>query len=183
MKRHQPNYLWNSSVSLKITLTMLNQADNNSEFKLQVSKYPPTPQPDKLLPVLKIQVLHGADCVTSCIQSIRSHIESHNLPFLQGARIAKDLCQLNTMLGFLFLRLIVDVQNFSSFRCQEEKPSSVAHSSTPHTLMLVDLPSPQLSAQIVQMFQKFVLLGVYPLLNILPEKFHKRVYVREGGWL
>lgn len=55
------------------------------------------------------------------IQSVRTRIESHYLPFLHGARMAKDLCQLNTMLGFLFLRLIVDVQNFSSFQCQEEK--------------------------------------------------------------
>lgn len=51
------------NVFLKITLAMFNQADNTLEFKLQVSKYPPTPQPDKLLPVLQIQVLHRADWV------------------------------------------------------------------------------------------------------------------------
>jgi len=69
-----------------------------------------------------------------------------------------------------------------AFGVKRKNPSSVAYSSTPHTLTLVDLPSPQLSAQIVQMFQKSVPLEVYPALNILSEKFHTRVYVR-GGWL
>lgn len=101
---------------------MFNQTDDASEFKLEVSKYPPTPQPDKLLPVLHIQVLHRAKRVKQYdSMHPKQKIESQRLPFLHGARMVKDLCQLNTMLGFLFLRLMVDVQNFSSFQCQEEE--------------------------------------------------------------
>ncbi len=101
--------------------TMFNQTDDASEFKLQVSKYPPTPHPDKLLPVLHIQVLRRAKRVKKYdSMHLKQKIESQRLPFLHGARIVKDFCQLNTMLGFLFLRLMVDVQNLS-FQCQEEE--------------------------------------------------------------
>ncbi len=49
------------------------------------------------------------------------------------------------------------------------KPALLAYSSTLHTLVLVDLSSPQSSAQIVKMLHKGMLLGVYPVLSILSE--------------